>query len=275
MPVQVWWNDGGPSAGASSALYIHQCGTENCESGHSFGPAVRDHFLIHCIFRGHGVFRQGKSRYPLHAGQCFLICPGVATVYAADQDDPWEYGWAGFNGADAGRLLRMCGLSVERPVADIADIARMESCVRTMCGRFAEGGNSCASTASLYEFFDLIQQGRPAAGCGGSSAQRAMEFINMNFSYAITVQDIAHYVGLERSQLFRVMKKATGMSPQACLLEYRLERARQLLQTSELTVTEVLYSCGFGDPCHFSRQFRRRYGLSPSAYRGNRAKEGI
>ena len=220
------------------------------------------------------MFRQGESRYPLHAGQCFLICPGVVTVYAADMDDPWEYGWVGFNGADAGRLLRMCGLSVERPVADIADIARVEDCVLTMCGRFAAGGNSCASAASLYDFFDLLQQGQPTAGCDGSSAQLAMDFINMNYSYAITVQDIARYVGLERSQLFRVMKKATGMSPQACLLEYRLERARRLLLTSGLTVTEVLYSCGFSDPCHFSRQFRQRYGLSPSAWREARRKRG-
>ena len=67
------------------------CGVEACAPGHSFGPAVREYFLLHYVVRGKGIFRRGKREYTLQAGEIFVIRPGEVTYYEADMRDPWEY----------------------------------------------------------------------------------------------------------------------------------------------------------------------------------------
>ncbi|MBW7457649.1 helix-turn-helix domain-containing protein, partial [Paenibacillus sepulcri] len=63
-------------------------------------------------------------------------------------------------------------------------------------------------------------------------------------------------------------KQHTGMTPVTFLLKLRLDKARQLLrERQELTTQQIAASVGLQDPLYFSKQFRRFYGLSPSAYR--------
>ena len=82
-----------------TSIYIHQCGTEKCQNGHSYGPAMREHYLIHCIFTGKGRFYDGLRNYDLRKGQGFLILPGIISLYQADMQEPWHYGWVGFGGS--------------------------------------------------------------------------------------------------------------------------------------------------------------------------------
>ena len=93
-----------------------------------------------------------------------------------------------------------------------------------------------------------------------------------NYSYHITVEDIARRLGVDRSHLFRIFKKGLGCSPQAYLLDYKLGRAVQLLVQTDLTVTEIMYSCGFADLPNFSRQFKKKFGAPPALYRAESKK---
>lgn len=108
-----WFSNGNNNY--SSGVYIHQVGSEVCMPGHSFGPAIRDHYLIHCILNGEGTFTVGKRKYQLYQGEGFLIVPGVLTHYQADQANPWKYCWVGFNGTDAKSICSQCGISLENP----------------------------------------------------------------------------------------------------------------------------------------------------------------
>ena len=74
-----------------------QFGHEHCRLKHSFGPAVRQYWLLHYVVSGSGKFvREGKE-YELSAGDIFVIPPFVETYYEADEKNPWHYIWIGFN----------------------------------------------------------------------------------------------------------------------------------------------------------------------------------
>ena len=73
-------------------------GEESCEGGHKFGPSIRPYTLIHFVKSGMGYFTRGGVTYMVRAGEAFLICPDEITVYMADENDPWEYQWVGFDG---------------------------------------------------------------------------------------------------------------------------------------------------------------------------------
>ena len=106
---------------------VYQYGEEACEGGHSFGPAVRDHFLLHFVTGGKGVFATEDKEYTVSAGEGFLISPDKVTAYRADAAEPWHYFWIGFSGESADLLLKEIGLSATTPVFSFHDTAALKS----------------------------------------------------------------------------------------------------------------------------------------------------
>ena len=72
------------------SVTVYYCGYEKCESGHSWGPAMRNQYLLHYVISGRGEYTVGGETYCLHPSECFLIRPGERTFYSADREDPWE-----------------------------------------------------------------------------------------------------------------------------------------------------------------------------------------
>ena len=97
-------------------LLLQFCGYSTTAPLHSFGPAVRPHYLIHFILNGKGIFQKGDKTYHLETGQGFFIEPDELTFYQADAKEPWEYLWVGFNGTMVPELLKQIGLSSSQPV---------------------------------------------------------------------------------------------------------------------------------------------------------------
>ena len=100
-----------PGVRSGGELSLHDCGWESCEPCHAFGPAVRDHFLVHYVMEGRGTFRCGGVEAHLGKGEGFLIRPSEVTYYEADREDPWTYCWVGFDGTRAASLLALAGLA--------------------------------------------------------------------------------------------------------------------------------------------------------------------
>lgn len=74
-------------------------------------------------------------------------------------------------------------------------------------------------------------------------------------------------LAMSHSQLYRKIKALTGKSIAAYLRSYRLHKGRELLQSSDLTVSEVTYSVGFTDPSYFSRMYLEEFGIRPTQVR--------
>ncbi len=260
--------------GAAAALpeknphfFIVNCGYEQCRSAHSFGPAVRSHYLIHFVLSGRGRFMRGSATYDLGAGEGFLIVPGETTYYCADVDEPWEYCWIGFSGSEAERILKSLRLSAEDPIfhCDVAAGRYIRSCD----GFPAVPERELTLAGNAYLFFAAIARERGFAenGSSGKCVGLAVRYIHDNYSYNISVENIAKHAGVSRSYLFRMFKLQNGVSVQRYLLEYRLKMSTALLKNPAYNVSEVCYSCGFTDPNHFARAFRGFYGMTPSQFR--------
>lgn len=95
-----------------SFLTLYFCGSEHCTPGHSYGPAVRPHYLLHVILQGHGRYQYKGETYALQAGDAFLISPAEVTYYQADEVHPWSYAWVGFDGQAVPEILSRTVFSV-------------------------------------------------------------------------------------------------------------------------------------------------------------------
>jgi AraC-like DNA-binding protein len=72
---------------------------------------------------------------------------------------------------------------------------------------------------------------------------------------------------LSQMQLYRKLKALSGLTPTLFIRKVRLQKARELLLTTDLNVSEIAYQVGFNDPAYFSRAFNEEFGTPPSEIR--------
>lgn len=260
----------------NAGMSVYSTGYEQCDSNHCWGPALRDHYILHFVVSGKGTLRYHQQTYAIEPGQLFLINPSQVATYQADETDPWEYIWVGFNGTDAGRLVKMAGFSPDHPIALSDDPDKTASLLR----RIADAGdNTAAADAEMAGCLYLLlahlirmNSRHPAGNPHQTYVSNALRYIQYNYANDIGVSDIARYVGISRSQLYRAFLQDFGVSPHNYLQTYRINEACGLLHDPTHSVAEVAGSVGFNDPLYFSRVFKAIKGITPSDYRKNSLK---
>lgn len=254
-------------------LNVYNSGHQQCSGGHSWGPAVRSFYLIHLVVSGKGFFTVGEETYKIEAGSAFIIRPQQLVSYCADEQDPWEYCWVGFNGADASRLVDLTAFEEDNPVISFSqeDVQRIKRAMLNVYSNFGTSSELETMTVSkLFEVFSHIINAAPKKNPESSSSRlyikNAIKFIQRNFSNNIDVSDIANHVGLSRSHLYRVFMRQLSLSPNEYLTQFRINQACTLIRTSGLSIGEIASSVGFDDQLYFSRVFKKLKGVSPSHY---------
>lgn len=97
--------------------------------------------------------------------------------------------------------------------------------------------------------------------------RRVVAFIDARISETISLEDLAAVAGVSRFHFHRQFKKSVGATPHDYILRARIERAKELLIDSDLTVGEVSGAVGFVDQSHFSHIFRRFTAMTPRSFR--------
>jgi len=87
------------------------------------------------------------------------------------------------------------------------------------------------------------------------------------------VRDMSRWVNLSDSHLAHLFRQEAGVSLQRFLKNVRLERSCELLETTYLSVKEVMAQVGFNDPSHFVREFHKRFGETPREYRSHHGQQ--
>lgn len=284
-------------ANERQSLCVSAFGHSVTMPGHQYGPAVRPYYLLHYILEGKGEFVADGIRYGLSAGKGFLIEPDYQTVYTADRQEPWVYIWIGFSGADAKELVTALGLSQDHPIFRCDEGERLNDCVQGMLRHRRSGtADRFYMLSMLYLFLSTIaaadqektlrgdgtfQTGgcshgqRPGSGSyyendsqyGNVYVSQAIGYIRDHIEQPLRTEEIAKYVGLNRSYLSTLFKRYTGLPPLRYIQRFRLTKAQHLLESSRMSVSAIAYACGYQQPESFMKFFRLQYGMSPSAYR--------
>ena len=263
-----------------NSLSVYNVGYQKCDPEYQWGPGVRDHYCIHHILSGSGCYCTGTVSKHLEEGDTFILYPGVELRYQADADKPWEYAWAGFMGADAASLIRNTEFSRETPYILKGRIPTEK--IRDGLERIynAKGNTYEAAVAMTGEMYSLLavfmhyaEHEEKEKAIQLTYAEKAESYIETNYSYPITVEEIASYVGISRSHLFRSFQNYMNRSPKEYLTEYRIKQACRLLRETDLSVSAIANSVGFENNLYFSKAFRKQKGESPSEYRKSRVRK--
>lgn len=246
-------------------------GRQDCHDLHSWGPGVRQCYIIHYIISGKRTFTCGKKTYTLTAGQSFLICPEQVVQYAPDENEPWEYVWVDFVGEQCRQILARSVLNPQQPAAPPLRQERLLPYFERLCQMELYRRNSQEAVgvllALLGVYQDLAEPQREERKKEDPRIMEAMALIAAGYHRSeFCAETIARKMAVSRTTLNRLFQKKIGWSPGQYLLEYRLQQSEKLLQMG-MTVKQTALSCGFEDPFYYSRVFRKHYGMPPSDYR--------
>ncbi len=255
------------------SLSVYNVGYQRCEPSYQWGPGVRDHYLIHYIVSGKGYYETNHKTFPLKSGDVFLIYPDTQVTYYADAIDPWEYYWVGFSGSDAGLILESTDFTTESPMITSCTFGEKvkEQLYHIYEARGNEFSNAVAMAGQLYITLSLFLTG--ASNHNKKRHQnldyvkKGITYMESHFSYPITIDDVASYVGISRSHLFREFKTYLGKSPKEYLSEYRIKYSCTLLKNTDLPIGVIATSVGYDNGLYYSKVFQALKGMPPSKYR--------
>lgn len=254
-------------------MSVYEIGSQQCAPGHRWSVDYTDRYLIHYIFSGKGIFVCDGKEYHLSRGNAFLITGEKAGYYRADDEEPWHYMWINISGDMAKRFLKSISLSRAEPVYKTVNPDEVEKCFKELAENQNE--NSFIVSGAFHTLMgNMIRYSEKREAHEHRSIKEYVElcknYIGINSYKRITMKMLCDYIGLEHSYLYRLFRQEAGMSPCEYIIDYKIKLARQLLEETALSVSEIAGSLGYDDGLAFSKLFSKKTGMPPSFYRSAR-----
>jgi len=107
----------------------------------------------------------------------------------------------------------------------------------------------------------------PPGSAGSGQIQTALTFIHDHLTRELSLQALAAQVGLSQFHFARQFKSATGIAPHQYIIRMRVQKARELLLTSQMSSVEIALALSFCDQSHLTVHFKRAFGITPAEFR--------
>jgi AraC family transcriptional regulator len=118
-----------------------------------------------------------------------------------------------------------------------------------------------------YSSKKMLPEKRYVNGLTNRKLAFVLDLIESDLSEDLSLKVLAKSAGLSEYHFLRMFKKSTGYTPHQYVINQRIERAKDLLKNTDMSITEIAYLLGFSTPAHFTHLFRRKTGLLPSQLR--------
>lgn len=242
--------------------------------GWSKGRILPDEYQIIYITRGRGVFESSTTHnIQVLAGNIILLFPGVWHRYQPADETGWDEWYVCLKGEILDRLVAAGFFGPRQPVIDIglipevhAGFVRIVDAIEIQPLGFEQ---IVASEALLI--LSLINAAMMKKAGGGSHVEtviRQAKCIMMeNMNHPLDIEDLARQLHISYAHFRQAFKHSTGFAPNQYHLQMRLNRAKELLKSTELSVKEVAGRVGFEDVYHFSKIFKKKTGLAPTEWK--------
>lgn len=262
----------------SNDFYIFECGYEDVQPRDPYQYEPIDYYLIHYITKGEGLFFIEDEVHHLKEKEGFIIPPNTKNNYYPLAGNPWSYRWIGFNGNLCRQFFQQCGLlhdtsnTTANYIYTFNDKDKMDKLFGNVY-HYSDTDQHFAALGDAYQILNLLKKQhqeeiRHRLTDAEKYVQHAVKLIHNNYqTMDFSVEVLANKIQIERSYLFRLFKKHLNISPKAYLVQTRLNKSTELLRKSSNSIEEIAYLVGFQSASHFSRQFSKNKGVSPSAYR--------
>lgn len=226
---------------------------------------------FYCITRGKCTITIEGTAYHATAGDWFFIPAQTVHSFEKNDDDLFEKYWMHFDiyPTDISLFaklnlpyrvktekndpaLLLFDAYAKTTGASITDILKIKSCVLSLLGRYIELSDK--SNVSIKSHTD-------------DRVDDILRHVNDHLERPISNEELSALCHLHPNHFIRFFKERTGQTPAHYIKCRKMDTAKRLLESSDLTVSEIMLRIGFDDISYFSKQFKHFYAMSPREYR--------
>ena len=238
------------------------------------GRELNEYQLLY-LTEGKGIFHSATVREAnLREGDLWLLFPGEWHTYHPNPKTGWKSYWIGFKGRNMDDRVRAGFLTPQKPIYHVGfsdEIVRLyKEAYATAVAEAAYSQQLMAGFVNhliglMYSLERNIQLSRNQTHVDMIS--RARLRIREALESSLTIQQVADELGVSYSNFRKLFKEHTGISPAIYQQDLRLQRAKELLSTTDMSVKEIAYRLNFESPDYFSAKFKIKTGRRPSELR--------
>ena len=236
------------------------------------GRILNEYQLVY-ITKGNGYFSsQSCPKKRIKAGTMILLFPGEWHSYHPDIDTGWDEYWVGFRGPHIDKRVENGFFSCKEPLHHIGISSGIVSLYEEILRIAAEekfGYQQMASSIVLHILGSMYYKEKNNSFTDRYVIDKINEarILMRDFENMKTAEEIAREIGVGYSWFRRVFKEYTRVSPAQYQLQLRLLRAKELLTSSNMNISEIAYALKFENIGQFSTFFKHKEGITPSEFR--------
>ncbi|MGC6605640.1 MAG: AraC family transcriptional regulator [Lentimonas sp.] len=232
-----------------------------------------DTILIYCS-KGCGWVELFGKTWIIQKNMAALIPSHVPHAYGADTEDPWEVYWVHFQGTQAKAYEAALREREGEPVLHISQFSEFRICFEQVyqhMSRVHTYPTLVAASGALAQLLGLIYSLMRVPEVRSKSAEelldKSIEFMHANLSKRLSIAELASVAAMNPNYYTTLFSKQFSHPPIEYFNRLKVQRACELLKSTDLRISEISEQLGVADPYYFSRLFKKVMGVSPNAYR--------
>lgn len=270
LDAKYFYYETGPTSNSNLAIVCG--GYEKCASDFELNRSNYPYHVVKYTVKGKGTLRIHSRTHPLQNGSLSSFSPGTVHIYKADPNDPLEHIFITFIGKQAKKLLTDSTLNT-KGVIDVPNPDKVLSIFQTVLSNglkkteYSQQLNCSYLRILLLELASNIDSSDNPTSISAATYKKAKKYIDDNFSEVYSVRQVADQCRINIRYMSRLFKQHNYMTPRQYITGLKMNKAATMLLSTTFNVNQISYSVGFEDQYHFSRCFKKHFGLSPRHYR--------
>lgn len=229
--------------------------------------------MIYCI-AGQGFLEYNGKTITVNENQLILIPSNTPHTYYASLANPWSIYWSQFSGDDSEAYIDL----LQNEIMPISIRKEHQTNIIDYYNKMIDllsigfSKDHMLYCTNLHK--SLLSLINHKSMSHSRESSKYIDYIGLSIEYmkkkitlSLTIEELSDHVGLSRSYYQHIFKEKTGMSPIHYLTSLKMQKACEILATTNIPIKNIAASVGYDDPYYFSRIFKRTIGVSPSEYR--------
>lgn len=277
LDAEYFYYDTAPNYNKELAIVCG--GYEKCAPDFEINRGNYPYCFVKYTIRGRGVLTINSRQVSLRPGILTGFEPGTAHHYRADPAEPMEHIFVTFVGNMSPALFEKSRLS-EHHYLEVPEqkemLAILNKILQLGLHKPEYSQEICINYLQILmlEFTCSLPRLNARSSISMSTYQQCKRYIDLNFSDIRSPHEVAMECGIDVRYMASLFKKHCHIPPGQYIMRLKLNKAANLLLTTDLRIKEIGYQIGFDNPYHFSKNFKRFHGRSPQNYRSEHLQTG-
>ena len=231
--------------------------------------------LIYCI-KGKGYLEIENKRIQISEHQLILIPKDIPHTYFASLAEPWSIYWSQFDGEMSPLYINLIQNNIHAISIIDGQQQNLMNYFNEMIALLSSGFSKehmlhCNNIhKTLFSLINHRSYNHTNQTCAYIDyTNQAITYMRAHLSKQITIDELATSVGISRSYFQHLFKEKTGLAPLEYVNTLKMQKACELITTTNLSIKSIALQVGFSDPYYFSRAFKKVMSSSPKMYRHN------